>query len=417
MRSAAKLGTRVVVAATIATTATLAIATTATRASGAARVEAFTHAGAPAFAGDGGPARAATLASPAGVAVDTAGDVAIADTGNCRVRYVPATPGRRYGVEMRSGDIYTIAGSTCGYSGDSGRATSARLSFPTDVAFDAAGNVFVSDTGNNEIRMISPAGEISSAAGSGTQGFSGDHGLSTAAALNGPSGITVDPAGDLYIADTNNCRVREVPTRNGITALAPIAGDISTVAGDGTCGDAGAGGAATHAELFTPDDVALDARGDLFVADTGNRVVREVAASAGTNFGIAMTPGRIYTVAGSGTYNPYFGDGLAAVGDASSLSYPTGIALDAAGDLFVADTYARGVREIPAAAGAAFGTVMQPDTLYTLAGAGRGETPTAGGTAHDPVVYPSRIALSASGAVFVADIGNNRVELLRSPPG
>ena len=322
MKSAAKLGTRVVAGATIALGLLFVTASATTRASGAARVSAFTSSGAPALAGDGGPANQAMLASPAGVAVDAAGDVAIADTGNCRVRFVPATDAEKFGNAMHRGRIYTIAGTTCGSGGDGGPAERARLSFPADVAFDAGGDVFVADTGNNEVRIISPAGKISNAAGTGSPGFSGDRGLSTVAALDGPSGIAVDPAGDLYIADTNNCRVREVPTRRGINSIAPIAGDIYTVAGNGTCGYAGDRHDATRAELRTPADVAVDLRGDIVIADTGNRRVREVAAAAGTNFGVAMTAGCIYTIAGSGTYNPYFGDGLTAVGDASSLSYP-----------------------------------------------------------------------------------------------
>jgi len=415
MKSAAKLGTRVVAGATIVLGLAFATASAATRASGAARVSAFTRSGAPALAGDGGPANQATLASPAGVAVDSAGDVAIADTGNCRVRYVPATDAEKFGITMQRGRIYTIAGTTCGSAADGGRGDRARLSFPSDVAFDATGDVFVADTGNNEIRMIARDGMVSNAAGSGKSGFSGDTGLSTVAALNGPSGIAVDPAGDLYIADTNNCRVREVPTREGITSLAPIAGDIYTVAGDGTCGYAGDRKGARRSELLTPADVAVDAHGNIVIADTGNRRVREVAAAAGTNFGVAMTAGCIYTIAGSGTYNAYFGDGLAAVGDASSLSYPAGVAMNTAGDLFVADTYARGVREIPAVAGTSFGLSTKPNTLYTLAGAGPGESASAGGTAHDPIVYPSRVAVDAAGDLYVADIGNNSVELLDAP--
>ena len=153
--------------------------------------------------------------------------------------------------------------------------------------------------------------------------------------------------GDLFIADTNNCRVREVPTRFGINERAAIAGDIYTVAGDGTCGDSGDNGAATNAELLTPADVAVDSHANLLIADTGNRRVREVAAVTGTNFGVAMSAGNIYTVGGSGSYSVYFGDGLPAASDAVSLNFPTGVALDAAGDLFVADAYGRAVREVP----------------------------------------------------------------------
>ena len=215
----------------------------------------------------------------------------------------------------------------------------------------------------------------------------------------------MDPAGDVFIADTNNCRVREVPTRLGISDRAPIAGDIYTVAGDGTCGESGDGRAATRASLLDPKAVAVDAHGNLLIADTGNRLIREVAAVAGTNFGVAMTPGDIYTVGGSGTYNVYFGDGLPAVSDGSSISFPAGIALDAAGNLFIADTYARGVREITATAGTSFGTAVQPAGLYTVAGAGPAESATAGGgttgASAETVVYPSGVAVDAHGNLYV----------------
>ena len=191
---------------------------------------------------------------------------------------------------------------------------------------------------------------------------------------------------------------------------------IYRVAGDGTCGMRGDGGKATRAELLTPTDVAVDAHGNLLVSDTGNRLVREVASAAGTNFGVAMAAGDIYTVAGSGTYNPYFGDGLPAVSDASALSFPTGIALDAIGNLYVADTYGRGVRVVPVVPGTSFGITVQAGGMYTVAGAGPAESATAGGSARETVVYPSRLALDAAGDVFVADIGNNRVVMLGAGP-
>ena len=189
MTPSSKLGTRVAVGAIIAASLTLTAAIIASGASGAARVTTIAGSGALGGQGDGGLATQATLSSPGGVAADAAGDVAIADTGNCRVRYVPTTDKTSFGITMHRGDIYTIAGSTCGSSGDNGPATHAQLSFPSDVAFDAAGDVYVADTGNNEVRMIAAqTGDISTRAGDGTTGFSGDTGLGTAAALDGPVG-------------------------------------------------------------------------------------------------------------------------------------------------------------------------------------------------------------------------------------
>jgi sugar lactone lactonase YvrE len=372
MTPSAKLGTRIAVGATIACTVMLGGATVATRASGAAKVTAV--------------AGSTALSGPRGVASDAAGDVAIADTGNCLVRLVPHADGTHFGIAMRAGHLYTVAGSSCGAAtpGDDGPALSAHLSFPSDVAFGPGGDLYVADTGNNMVRVISATtGKITT----------------RAADLYGPQGIAVDAKGSLFIADTNNCRVREVPVR----------GDIGTIAGNGTCGLADDGTPATKAALRTPGDVAVDAAGDVFVADTGNRVVREIPAAAGTNYGVAMQPGAIYTVAGSGTYNVYFGDGLPAASDASSIGFPDSIALDGAGNLFIADTYARAVREVPVAAGTSFGISTTPNAMFTIAGAGPTGSPTAGGTAHDDLVYPAGIAVDAAGNVIVADAGNNTV--------
>jgi sugar lactone lactonase YvrE len=389
MTPSAKLGMRIAVGATIASAVMLGTATIATRASGAAKVTTVAGSAIPGASGDGQAATAATLAGPTGVATDAAGNVAIADTGNCRVRFIAATGGTHFGIAMQRGRIYTIGGSTCGTATahDDGPAVRAHLSFPSDVAFGPGGDVYVADTGNNLVRVISAqTGEIATRAGE----------------LDGPMGIAVDAHGNLFVADTNNCRVREVPTGSG----------VSTIAGNGTCGTSDDGTPATRAALRTPAEVAVDAHGNLFVADAGNRVVREVPAVPGTNFGIAMTAGSIYTIAGSGTYNVYFGDGLPAASDASSLSFPNSITLDAAGNLYVADTYARAVRIVPATAGTSFGIATQPAAVFTIAGAGPTGTPTAGGTKGDSLVYPGGVAVDTGGNVYVADSGNNRVERL-----
>ena len=182
--------------------------------------------------GDGGPATSAEVNGPAGVAVNAAGDIFIADTGNNVIRK----------VDHATGLISTVAGSgASGYSGDGGAAMAATLANPNAVAVDAAGDIFIADTGNNVIReVLEASGKIITVAGTGTAGFSGDGGKATAATLSGPLGIAVDAAGDLFIADTGNNRIREVQVANG---------DISTVAGNGTAGASGDGGAATAAEL------------------------------------------------------------------------------------------------------------------------------------------------------------------------
>ncbi|TMC29793.1 MAG: hypothetical protein E6J27_04665 [Chloroflexi bacterium] len=184
------------------------------------------------FSGDGGPATAARLLAPAGVALDPAGNLYIADTADHRIRKV--TPG---------GTISTYAGSgNFGFSGDGGPATAAELNFPRDVALDPAGNLYIADSGNSRIRKVSPGGTISTYAGSGSRGFSGDGGPAAAAQLNNPVGMALDPAGNLYIADITNNRIRKVTS----------GGTISTYAGSGSFGFSGDGGPATDAQLGVP---------------------------------------------------------------------------------------------------------------------------------------------------------------------
>ncbi len=264
--------------------------------------------GAAGSSGDGGTAADAQLNSPQGVAVDSSGNVYIADTNSLRVRKVD-----------KSGTITTVAGDgNCCFGGDGGLATSAQLLYPAGVAADASGNLFIADTDNNRVRKVSAAGVITTVAGDGTYGYSGDGGAATGAELGYPSGVAVDSAGNLYIADTNNNRIREVSS----------GGIITTVAGNGTCCYGGDGGPATSAELSYPRGVAVDAAGDLFIAD-GNQRVREVAVG-----------GTITTVAG-GSYG-YSGDGGPAIGAAFRSLY--GVAVDAAGFMVVADQGNNAVR-------------------------------------------------------------------------
>jgi trimeric autotransporter adhesin len=265
------------------------------------------------FSGDGLPATAARLGGPTGVAVDAAGNLYIADSGNNRIRKVAAG----------SGIISTVAGSsgpagpyTGGFTGDGGPATTAMLSYPSSAVFDVAGNLYIADTGNHRIRKVAAgSGIISTIAGSGPFGenggrFSGDGGPATAASLNGPSGVALDAAGNLYIADTSNNRIRKVAAGSAI---------ISTVAGNGPVGNggfSGDGGPATAATLYFPSDVAVDAAGNLYVADNNNNRIRKVAAGSGI----------ISTVAGNGTVG-FSGDGGPAT--AAAISLLIGVALDA----------------------------------------------------------------------------------------
>ena len=317
------------------------------------------------YSGDGGAATNADLYGPYGLAVDAAGNIFIADSGNSRVRKV--------GI---NGIIVTVAGNgTYGYSGDGGPATHAELWEPFGVALDATGNLFLSDLLNQNIRKVGTNGIITTVAGNGTAGYSGDGGAATNAELHWPEGVAVDASGNLFIADAGNQRIRKVGT-NGI---------ITTVAGNGTYGFSGDGGAATNAQLDNPVAVAVDAAGDLFISDSGNQRIRKV----GTNRIIT-------TVAGDG-YAGNYGDG----GEATNayLADPAGVAMDVTGNVFIGDTYNNRIRR-----------VGENGIITTVAGNGTAGYSGDGGTATNAeLYYPEGVAVDATGNLFIADYYNNRI--------
>jgi sugar lactone lactonase YvrE len=211
------------------------------------------------YSGDGDAATNASLNGPSGVSVDAVGNLYIADNGNHRIRKVNT-----------SGVISTVAGNGIkGYGVDGVTATSVSLNGPNGVAVDAAGYIYITDDYNHRIRKVNPSGVISTVAGNGIQGYSGDGDAATNASLNGPSGVSVDAAGNLYIADNGNHRIRKVTT----------SGVISTVAGNGIGGYSGDGGSATSASLSFPSGVALDAAGNLYIVDSNNGRIRKVTFS------------------------------------------------------------------------------------------------------------------------------------------
>ena len=255
--------------------------------------------------GDGGPATEASIHRPHGVAVDRLGNIFIADTRNSRVRM----------VDGATGIITTVAGSrTSGFGGDGGLATSARLGSPHDVFADGESNLYIPETGNHRVRRVDAAtGVITTVAGNGSGGFSGDGGPATSASLQGPHSLQADAAGNLFIADTLNARVRRVDATSGV---------ITTVAGGGT-GGLGDGGPATSARI-APHGVAPDPEGNLLIADRDNHRVRRVDAATGV----------ITTFAGNGD-RAYSGDGGPAT--EASLHDPQGVAVDPQGNVFIAD--------------------------------------------------------------------------------
>jgi uncharacterized protein (TIGR03437 family) len=301
--------------------------------------------------GDNGPATRAQLAGPSGIAVDVAGNLYIAEAYGNRIR------------KVSNGIITTVAGNgTAGFSGDKAAATSATLRQPSDVAVDSSGNLYIADYGNNRIRMVA-AGVITTLAGNGGVTSTGDLGAATSAGMVAPRRIALDPAGNLYIAD--GVRLRRVSK-----------GVISTVAGGGL--PLGENGPAAGAQLLSPQGLALDGAGNLYLSD------------AGTGRVLKVTNGVLTRVAGTGI--PGFnGDGPAAT---TQLLSPSGVAVDSSGSLYVADTQNARVRKI---AGGAVTTVAGGGTVF-------GDD---GPATKAQLTAPEGLAVDAGGKLFIADV--NRV--------
>ena len=312
------------------------------------------------FSGDNGPATSVELGLPSGVAVDSAGNLFITDSYNNLVR------------KVSNGVITTVAGNgTGGYSGDNGPATSAELEYPFGVGVDSAGNIYIADFFNNIIREVSN-GVITTLAGNGTQGFSGDNGPATSAQLNRPYEVAADSAGNIYIVDTGNSRVRKVSN-----------GAITTVAGNGFVGYGGDNGPATSAELFYPQGIAVDSAGNIYIADTNNYRVRKVSS------------GEIVTVMGNGTYG-FNGDNGPAT--SAQLGSPSGVVADSAGSLYIADTFNNRIRKVSNGA------------ITTVAGNGNTGRGGDNGPATSAQLYrPYGVATDSAGNVYIADTINNLI--------
>jgi trimeric autotransporter adhesin len=336
------------------------------------------------FTGDMGPATSATVSQPNGVAVDSAGDLIIGDYGNNRIREVPCDVST-LACTPPSGDtaknMYTIAGTgATTYFGNGIPATGADLYYPSGVASDSSGNIYIADRSNCVVREVNGlTGIITTFAGSGTCGYSGDGGPATSAELNQPYRVAVDSSNNIYIADTANCLIRKVTS-----------GTITTFAGKSpslACGYAGDGGAATAAELSEPDGVAVDSMGNVYIADQDNYVVRKVSG------------GTISTFAGDHTYG-FAGDGGPA--GSAELTYTLDVATDPQGNVYIADQYNHRIRKVNASG-----------IISTYAGNGTAGYQGDGGLAYETsLYYPAGVSVDGAGDVIIADYDNQRVRLV-----
>jgi hypothetical protein len=327
--------------------------------------------------GDGGAAISAELHMPMWVFLDASNNVYIADTNSHKIRLVSAL----------TGTISTVAGTGVeGFAGDGGVATSAELNFPGSVFLDSSGNLVIADSGNQRVRQVS-AGIISSIAGGG---MGGDGGPATSATLANPFSVAEDAAGNLYIADTANNRIRLVNTQTP-----PM---ISTVAGTGIVGSTGDGGPAASATLNGPTGVKVDSLGNLWIADAGNNVVRKVDASTQT----------ITTYAGTLGKSCFRNDSCGDLGPATlaTLSTPRSVALDTAGNLFIADYTAHRVRRVDATT----------QIITTLAGTGIAGRKCGNGAATNANLnHPSDVAVDGAGNVYIDDSYSNMIcQVLKS---
>lgn len=320
------------------------------------------------YGGDGGPAANGQFNQMINLAIDAVGNIYVSDSWNHRIRKINT-----------SGVITTIAGTgVSGFSGDGGLALNAQLNSPNWISVDGAGNLYIADANNFRIRKISTSGTITTFAGDGTNGFAGDGGLAINANLNGNLGMTFDASGNLYFADQNNHKIRKIST----------SGIITTVAGTGTLGYSGDGGPAINAQLNYPASVKLDAAGNLYVADPNNKVIRKI-----NSLGI------INTVVGTGTPG-YSGDGGLATN--AQIGGTNDVVFDSQGNILFCDQWNHRIRKVNSAG-----------IITTIAGTGVALSSGNGGPAISAEIYqPRHLEIDPNGNIYLIDNGSNSVRVI-----
>ncbi len=394
------------------------------------------------FSGDGGPATAAQFCYPSDVLLDGNGNLYITDEENSVIRVVNTgtQPLTVAGITIPAGFIQTIAGTPdqTNYAGDGGPATSAFLTYPTRVALDGSGNIFIADVDNYVIREVDAStGTISTYAGNHTLAYSGDGAPVLNASLHYPNGAATDPAGNIYIADTYNQVIRVMNPGSAAVSIAGVTiqpGTMQTIAGNGAsclvpaAGGCGDGGPGTSAQLSYPSAVFVDSTGLIYVADTGLlangdsaiRVVNPGSAPV-TIAGVTINPGTIQTVAGTLGSTGFLGDGGAPT--SAQLYDPTGVAVDSAGNIFIADETNSAIRVVntgtqPLVIG---GVTVAPGTINTVAGtppnactdpsAGCGDNGAANLAALN---NPFSVSVDAADNIYIADASNSVIRVVNS---
>jgi len=369
------------------------------------------------FSGKGadGPALTSQLNSPRNTCVDSSQNLYIADEQNNRIRMIPKVTGTYYGILMTGEYIYTIAGTGTAGKGGDGNPLSSLLNNPDGICVDSFQNLYVADKGNNRIRMIPKvtgtyysiamtANNIYTIAGTGTAGKGGD-GSPLSSELYNPIKIFVDSLGNLYIADTNNQRIRMIPNVSGTYySISMTANNIYTIAGTGTPG-IGVDGTPLSSALNYPNSIAVDSFQNLYISDTINHRIRMIPIVTGTYYGISMTANNIYTIAGTGTAGKGT-DGLALY---SALSGPCGIFVDSFQNLFIADQNNSRIRMIPKVTGTYYGISMTGGYIYTIAG---GNLYDNGPALNSILNTPLSVFGDSIGNLYISDYLNHRIRII-----